>query len=150
LRIVQATRSRSRHTRAKVLARHENPCGICISALSENFRHALCHAVFSARICDQLQTVDLVCPIMGQSAASALAEQIRCFFRCAVVIEVQCRSIRDCTDPRIAILNGLGGQHGEKSQIKDEVSSEEDGEKDEAPEEAEVDFATTFDFEECR
>jgi hypothetical protein len=47
-------------------------------------------------------------------------------------------------------LNGLGGQHGEESQIKDEVSSEEDGEKDEAPEEAEVDFATTFDFEECR
>jgi hypothetical protein len=47
-------------------------------------------------------------------------------------------------------LNGLGGQHGEKSQIKDEVSSEEDSEKDEAPEEAEVDFATTFDFEECR
>jgi hypothetical protein len=50
-------------------------------------------------------------------------------------------------------LNGLGGQHGEKSQIEDEVSSEEDGEEDEAPEEAEVDFrnfAATFDFEECR
>jgi len=147
---VQATRSCSRHARAKVFALRENPCGICIFGLSENFRHALRHAVFSARIFRQLQTVHLVCPIMGQSAASTVAEQIRCFFRCAVVIEVQCRSIRDCTDPRIAILNGLGGQHGEKSQIKDEVSSEEDGEKDEAPEEAEVDFATTFDFEECR
>jgi hypothetical protein len=150
LRIVQATRSRSPRTRAKVFALRENPCGICIFALSENSCHAFRHAIFSARIGGQLQTADLVCPIMGQSAASTLAVQIRCFFRCAVVIEVQCRSIRDCTDPRIAILNGLGGQHGEKSQIKDEVSSEEDGEKDEAPEEAEVDFATTFDFEECR
>jgi hypothetical protein len=147
---MQATRSRSRHARAGVFALRKNPCGICIFALSENSCRALGRAVFSARVGGQLQTVDLVCPIMGQPAASTLAEQIRCFFRCAVVIEVQCRSIRDCTDPRIAILNGLGGQHGEKSQIKDEVSSEEDGEKDEAPEEAEVDFATTFDFEECR
>jgi hypothetical protein len=34
-------------------------------------------------------------------------EPIRDFFRCAVEIDVQCSSIRDCTDPRIAILEWL-------------------------------------------
>ena len=72
-----------------------------------NFRRAM-RGVFLQRACAaNFRTVDLDCPVMGQSAASTLVGQIRCFFRCAVVIEVQCRSIRDCTDPRIAILEWL-------------------------------------------
>ena len=39
----------------------------------------------------------------GRSGRPPFVKRSRCFFRCAVVIGVQCMSIRDCTVPKIAI-----------------------------------------------
>src|SRR5436305_12731540 len=59
----------------------------------------------------------------------------RCFSHCAVVIGVQCMSIRDCTVPKSPSL-WLGGQYGEESQIEDEVRGEENCEEDQAQDHA--------------
>ena len=53
---------------------------------------------------------------------------IRGFFRCAVVIDVQCRSIRDCAASPVS--SWLGGQNGEEVKIEDEVRREENGAQD--------------------
>jgi hypothetical protein len=40
----------------------------------------------------------------GDARDDRLTARIRCFFRCAVVIRVQCRSIRDCTASPVSSL----------------------------------------------
>jgi hypothetical protein len=67
----------------------------------------------------------------GARGCPRFIKRSRCFSHCAVVIGVQCRSIRDCTVPKSPSL-WLGGQYGEKSQIEDEVRGEEDCAEDQA------------------
>jgi hypothetical protein len=132
----------------------KNPCGIGIFAACSKRRTSFSRVV-AARdraAFDPSRVFQIGTTRFGD--AHACLKRIRCFFRCAVVIEVQCSRFATALILGSPSWNGLGGQHGEESQIKDEVGSEEDGEEDEAPEvEAEVvyrHFATTFDFEECR
>ncbi|MEA2951957.1 MAG: hypothetical protein QOJ96_1477 [Alphaproteobacteria bacterium] len=66
------------------------------------------------------------------SVRKGFFKRSRCFFYCAVVIEVQCTSIRDCTVTAAPSHRGSGGQHGKESQIEDQVSGKEDSEEDEA------------------
>jgi hypothetical protein len=68
-------------------------------------------------------TADTPCP------ADSLFFQLCCSNRSAVQLD----SRLHCSD--IAILHGLGGQHGEEEKDEDESSGEEDGEEDKAPEE---------------
>jgi hypothetical protein len=51
------------------------------------------------------------------------------FFRCAVVINVQCSSIRDCAASPVS-SSWLGGQNGEEVKVEDEVRCEEDRSQD--------------------
>jgi hypothetical protein len=54
-------------------------------------------------------------------------KRIRCFLRGAVVIGVQCTSIRDCTVPTSPSQSWLGGQNGTEGQ-----EGKESGEEDKA------------------
>ena len=51
-------------------------------------------------------------------------QQDSLFFCCAVVISVQCSSIRDCTASPVS--SWLGGQNGEEVKVEDEIRCEED------------------------
>lgn len=61
----------------------------------------------------------------------------RCFFRCAVVIRVQCGRFATALSD-IATHSILGGQHGEESKGKDQISGKEDRAQDREAQEEEV------------
>jgi len=70
------------------------------------------------------------------SLAPRRRRQDSLFFSCAVVISVQCSSIRDCTASPVS--SWLGGQNGEEVKVEDEIRCEEDRTQDrEAAEEGE-------------
>ena len=68
-----------------------------------------------------------VCHVTADRRSYFGAWRIRCFFRCAVVINVQCSSIRDCAASLSPVSSWLGGQNGEEGKVEDEVRRQENG-----------------------
>ena len=64
----------------------------------------------------------------------ARLDGIRCFFRCAVVIDVQCSRFAIALH-RSPVSSWLGGQNGEEVKVEDEVRREENGAQDREAEE---------------